>query len=103
MIDDESLLVIEEARIEQVKNSAGPGDTIPGYELALMVHRQYGDAVARPDAEPFERARRPPRIHRNSRPARAADAAIGPPRDNLPSAMLPLGMIDQVRDAQRPV
>ena len=72
--------------------------------MAVVVHRQRGDAVARLDAEPLQRLRHPPRIMR--RGASSWSGKVDPSARAATIsrvAMLALGMIDQPHDAQRKV
>ena len=68
-----------------------------------VIHGQGSDSVACLDADFFERLPQLSGVSCDLSPAGAGDRPVRPGRDDLAVAMLALGMIDELRDAQRPV
>ena len=81
--DDVGELVVEQSRVDRMENSAGTDDAEPGSEMAVVVHRQGGDAVAGTDADPLQRLSHPARIMGQARPVRADGRPVGAGGDDF--------------------
>ena len=103
MVGDIFELVIEQPRIDRVQHPARAGHAVPGDEVAAVVHRQSGDAIALGHAEPLERLHHFQRVAANGRPGGARLGPIGPLRHDLPRAMLARSVVDQQGGAKLPV
>jgi hypothetical protein len=71
--------------------------------MPIVVHPQGCDSIARLQAKPLERLGHPPRIVSEPLPIRSNGGAVRPRCDDLPLAVLALGMIHEPHDPERPV
>jgi hypothetical protein len=71
MVDDVAQLVVEQPRVERVEHSAHADDAEPGDQVAVVVHRQRGDAVAGLDAHPLQSLCQAPGIMSDTLPVGA--------------------------------
>ena len=104
MIDDVGDLVGEQARVDGVTDRAHAGDAVVQLEVAMVVPRERGDALAGPDAESV--------LQGAGQLLRAlAERGIGGPvhrrirraRHHLDRAVALGRMVDDRRDQKRPV
>jgi hypothetical protein len=101
VVGDVDDLIRVQARVERVKDRAGPGHRVVELHVAMAVPRQRRDTVAALDAETGERVGHPARACRQFAIGRAMDVALDPSRHDLLLAMVALGVDQQRRDQQR--
>ena len=100
MVDDVDQLLIEQAYIERVDNAAHANRTVPGGQMAMMVHRKGRNAVGGAQSHRNKGLRQLSCFQRHTSPVRALDRAVTPTSHNLARAIFARGMIDQMSHAQ---
>ena len=112
-VKDAAALTPPRFSIEILRNDSGisliglvPAATdraIPGGEVAVVVHRKGGDAVARFQAPFGKGLRQLARFQCDARPIGPFNLPIGPARQDFPRAMFARGIINQVRYPKFPI
>ena len=103
VVDDPSDLLGKETRVDGVVDRADPGDAIPGFEMAVAVPGERGDAVAKPDAVALEAFGDLERALADLAIVRPVHRPLDRPRGDLALRKLDRGEIDDLMHEQGPV
>ncbi len=103
MVHDVDQILIEQPGVDSVDDTAKADRTIPGREMTVVIHGQCCHPIPGLQANCSESLRQSARIACNSCPIGPLNRAIGPACQNLAIAALARGMINQVRNPQRPI
>ena len=96
-------LIIEQAGIERVKDAAHANHPEPGREVPVVVHRQRGNALSRPDAKTLQRLPHAASVIGKRLPVSSHGRPVRPRCDDFACAVLSLGMVQQPHDAERKI
>ncbi len=103
MVGDPGDLLGEEARVQRVVDRADAGDAVPDLEVPPGVPGDRADAIAEFDPVLLQPLGDAQRVAPDVGIGRLDDGALDRPRDHLAAAVIEPGMVDDLRDQQRPV